>query len=396
MSKLLKILAYGCLVLLLLTIGFVTVNYTYISRLSSLEGVDFVHDTEWFDPVVTLKPVDNKKRFTISKEAVVEQNQQFAESLQYAEQIGSSAFLVWHNGKLVAQKYWKGETPDSYMQTFSIQKSIVALLIGIAIDRGDIQSVQDPVSKYIGQWIEMPYGEITIEHLLTMSSGLYLPPVDINNSFSAHSTKLSYSDDISKVARSLKQVKAPGTVFEYNNSNPQLLVDVLEAATGEKLADFLQEYLWSKLAANPAYVWLDDEGGTAHGFSYLIAKPEDLLGVGLMIMNDGKVDNQQVVSSEWIKQTTHPSKTNPNYGYLTWLGNPFKPMRTYRPGAKFGVIHSAPYLADDVIFFDGFGGQRVYIVPSKQLVIVRVGDVRFDFDDAMLPNAVIKAIELSE
>ncbi|MEP4888915.1 MAG: serine hydrolase [Aliiglaciecola sp.] len=392
MSKLLKILAYGCSILLVFIIGFVAVNYTYISRLSSLEGVDFVHDTEWFEPVVKVESKDNKARLSIAKDAAAEQNQQFSEAFQYAEQVGSSAFLVWHNGELVAQKYWKGEDSDSYMQTFSIQKTIVSLLIGIAVDRGEIESVKDPASKYIGQWIDMPYGEITIEHLLTMSSGLYLPPIDLNNSFLAHSTKLNYSDDISNVARSLEQVKAPGTVFEYNNSNPQLLVDVLEAATGEKLAAYLQKHLWSKLAANPAYVWLDHEGGTAHGFSYLIAKPEDLLAVGLMIMNNGMVADQQVVSSEWVRQATQPSKSNPNYGYLTWLGNPFKPMRTYRPGAKFGVIHSAPYLADDVVFFDGFGGQRVYVIPSKQLVIVRVGDVRFDFDDAKLPNAVIQAI----
>ncbi|MDO6693738.1 serine hydrolase [Aliiglaciecola sp. 3_MG-2023] len=393
MSRLIKIVASLCGIILLVALGFLAINYTYISRLNSLEGVDFVHDTQWYEPLVTMQPASNKTRLSISDEALSQQDERFADALGYAEQVGSSAFLVWQNGELLAQKYWKGENADSYMQTFSVQKSMVALLIGIAIERGEIQSVKDPVSKYIGQWIDMPFGEITIEHLLTMSSGLFLPPVDLNNSFSAHSTKLNYSNDISKVARSLEQVKAPGTVFEYNNSNPQLLVDVLEAATGEKFAAYMEKYLWSKVAANPGYVWLDDENGTAHGFSFLIAKPEDLLAVGVMLLNKGAVGDEQVVSQAWIKQTTQPSLSNPNYGYLTWLGSPYKPMRTYRPGAKFGVIHSAPYFADDVIFFDGFGGQRVYIIPSKQLVIVRVGDVRFDFDDAAIPNAVINAVK---
>ncbi|GAB2708330.1 serine hydrolase domain-containing protein [Aliiglaciecola aliphaticivorans] len=393
MARLIKIVVSLCGIVLLVALGFLAINYTYISRLNSLEGVDFVHDTQWYEPLVTMQPASNTTRLNISDEAFAQQDERFADALGYAEQVGSSAFLVWQNGELLAQKYWKSENADSYMQTFSVQKSMVALLIGIAIERGEIQSVKDPVSKYIGQWIDMPFGEITIEHLLTMSSGLFLPPVDLNNSFSAHSTKLNYSNDISKVARSLEQVKAPGTVFEYNNSNPQLLVDVLEAATGEKFAAYMEKYLWSKVAANPGYVWLDDENGTAHGFSFLIAKPEDLLAVGVMLLNKGAVGDEQVVSQAWIKQTTQPSLSNPNYGYLTWLGSPYKPMRTYRPGAKFGVIHSAPYFADDVIFFDGFGGQRVYIIPSKQLVIVRVGDVRFDFDDAAIPNAVINAVK---
>ncbi|WP_342807602.1 serine hydrolase [Alteromonas sp. M12] len=392
MQNVIKKLAYVVAFLLLILLVLFGLNYTYISRVNSLEGVDTIHDTDWFSPVVTMAAKANPDPLSISPLALSEQQTRFTESLSYAEKMGSSAFLVWHNGELVAQKFWQGESEDSYMQTFSIHKSIVALAVGIAVERGDIESVQDPVSKYIGQWIDMPYGQITIEHLLTMDSGLALPPLSIDNSIFAHSTKLMYSEDISAVARSLEQIRAPGTMFEYNNSNPQLLIDVIEAATGEKYASYLEQHLWSKVANSSADLWLDRENGSVHGFCCLIAKPVDLLAVGLLILNQGMVNDQQVISKEWINKTTQASNSNPNYGYLTWLGSPFKPMRTYRPTDKFGVIHSAPYLTDDLVFFDGFGGQRVYIVPSKQLVIVRVGAVRFDFDDAFIPNSVIKAI----
>ena len=87
-----------------------------------------------------------------------------------------------------------------------------------------------------------------------------------------------------------------------------------------------------------------------------------------------------------------PSEVNPNYGYLLWRGSPHQKLRRYSAASEFGALHSEPYLADDVLFFDGFGGQRVYVVPSLDLVIVRVGESRFDFDDAILPNRIIEVL----
>lgn len=388
------------LVLIFVVIGFfvvVSLNYQYITRVYSAPDADLVHQVDWFEPVATVSGNTTINNFAFSTDSLNTQEQQFKESISYAQKMGTSTLLVYQNDEIVLNKAWKTESSTTskqgYVQTYSVHKSIVALTIGVAIDEGLVSSVHDPVSKYLGQYIEMPYGQITIEHLLTMASGLELPPVDIENSLLSHSTQLMYGSDISKVARSLPQVTAPGTVFEYNNSNPQLLIDVIQAATGRSYSDYLQDKIWSKIAAYPSYTWLDKENGTAHGFCCLIAKPEDLLRVGLLILNQGQAEGQQVLSQAWINATTTGSKTNPNYGYLTWLGSPYKAMRTYRPGAKFGVLHSAPYTADDLIFFDGFGGQRVYIVPSQKLVIVRVGQARFDFDDAILPNSIMAVLE---
>ena len=109
-----------------------------------------------------------------------------------------------------------------------------------------------------------------------------------------------------------------------------------------------------------------------------------------MIAHGGEFQGKQIVPADWIKQMTTPSPRNPNYGFQMWLGSPPTGVRTYNVKSPGRATHSAPYLADDVKFFDGGGGHRVYIIPSKDLVIVRTAAVnRTDFDDAALPNALL-------
>lgn len=369
-------------------------NRTYLIRVYEAKSIDSVRDADWYQPTslftASKKPIYLERSSTNSNF----HTQGFKHALDYAQQLDSSALLVWHKGGMLLEKYWGESSEDSYVQTFSIHKSIVALAIGAAIQDGRIGSVQDPVSQYIGQWIEQPLGQITIEHLLTMSSGLERPAQ--SNELFSHSTLMLYGTDTSAQARALTQVSQPGTVFDYNNANPQLLIDVLEAATGASYADYLSQQLWSKVAASEGYVWLDKTQGTAKGFCCIISKPDDLLRLGILFSMQGHWNDEAVVAKSWLEASTTPSNANPNYGYLTWLGSPHHQMRTYNPGSVFGVLHSVPYIADDLIFFDGFGGQRVYIVPSKELVIVRTGSIRFDFDDAFLPNAIISAIDKAE
>ena len=88
-----------------------------------------------------------------------------------------------------------------------------------------------------------------------------------------------------------------------------------------------------------------------------------------------------------------PSLTNPNYGYLTWLGTKHEENRIYNPKSTATGFHSEPYEDRDLIFLDGFGGQRVYIVPSKRLVIVRTGMSQMEWDDSVLPNILSRGIK---
>ena len=118
-----------------------------------------------------------------------------------------------------------------------------------------------------------------------------------------------------------------------------------------------------------------------------------VLHLGLLHLNEGSFAGQQVVPAEWIREISVAGDIDPNYGYLTWLGNEHREFRYYNRKTTTNVYHSAPYAADDVAYFDGMGGQRVYIVPSEGLIIVRTGAIAMDWDDAVLVNAVLGGLE---
>jgi CubicO group peptidase (beta-lactamase class C family) len=113
--------------------------------------------------------------------------------------------------------------------------------------------------------------------------------------------------------------------------------------------------------------------------------------VGRLIMNHGKVGDDQVVPAQWIEQMTTPSPNNPNYGIQIWLGSPPGTARKYNDNAM-KAFHSEPFVAPDMIYIDGYGGQRVYMVPSQDLIIVRTGEAHMDWDDAKIPNAILRGI----
>jgi len=390
-KKTLKWLGIIFLGIVLLIAIYVALNFTYVKRVLTSFGTEKVRNVDWYQPTVEMLPAPKVNQLDSLPNDDDAMHDKFADALEYAQKINTSAFLVWQNGELIFDKYWDSYNKESYTQTHSIHKSLLAMVVGIAVEEGAISSIDDTASKYIGDWVDQSLGKITVKNLLTMSSGLGKEPEKIF--LLSHFVRLLNETDISAVAQSLPQKVKPGTEFEYINTNTQLLVDVLESATGQQYESYLYEKIWSKMAANPGYLWMDRKGGTPHGYCCLIAKPEDLLRIGMLILNKGKVEGEQVVPEHWVEKAIQPSELNPNYGYGIWRGTPYVKNRKYNPKSHFSVLHSEPYKADDLIYFDGFGGQRVYIIPSRELIIVRVGEVRMDFDDAILPNRVIEAID---
>ena len=343
---------------------------------------------DWFEPKAVLAAADEPVPLPRGEDRAAD----FEPAIRYSDGAASSALLIWQGGRLQVERYAEGFGPDDRTQSQSMHKSVLALAVALALDEGDIASLDDPADKYLENWIAQPYGRITLRHLITMSSGLALTPVGESgeNSFA---NRLLNASDIDRVAKSAPQVRAPGEVFEYNNVNPQLLLSVLEAATGQPYEQFLSERLWSNLAEDEAYLWMDRPDGKPHGYCCMIATPRDWLRLGLLVLGNGTVASRELISTQRIVEATDPSATNRNYGHYIWRGTPYEPVRNYRPSGVFGTKHSAPFLAPDTLFFDGYGGQRVYIVPSRDLVIVRVGRVSHDWDDAILPNAVLASLD---
>ena len=140
-----------------------------------------------------------------------------------------------------------------------------------------------------------------------------------------------------------------------------------------------------------AYLWSETQKGAPRFYAGLQASGRDWLKLGILIAeNDGSV-----VPKTAIDAFLSPARLNADYGLGVWLGSPEDGTREYGPSTKLAVPSASPFVLEDTVFFDGFGGQRVYISQDEQLVIVRIGDVRFDWDDTALPNLVAKALALN-
>lgn len=304
----------------------------------------------------------------------------------FGEQEKSHALLIWHDGALDLEHYYPGHDANSVTPTQSMHKSVLAMLIGIAIQQGLIGSVDDPASKYVSEWAGDDRRSITIRQMLQQDSGIDFPGL-------VGFARLTLGGNIAPIALDQKLLDPPGTRFDYNGINPEVLGILLQRVTGKPYADYLGENLWRYVSPDKAAVVLDSEAHRIpRTFCCLDTTARAWLRLGLLHLNGGRVGDRQVVPEAWMKEIETPSANNPNYGYFTWLGTTFEKERRYNHKSNTHANHSEPFAAPDVIYFDGFGGQRVYIVPSRKLVIVRTGALRPGWDDAVLPNLIIRAL----
>lgn len=363
-------------------------NYGLLKRYFTYPPPNPATSVNWYSPLETVHegPLANLAEGTPEGAGISAATVRSA--IDYGRSTDSVALLVLHAGKLIIEHYWPGYGVDTRVETASMHKSVLSLLVGIARDEGHIDSLDDPVSKYLQEWTGRPEGEIRIRQLLTMASGLETAPFSANP-FS-RGMQMLLGSEIDDTALEYRLAATPGSEFVYNNVNSQLLGMVVEAATGQRYAHYLSDRLWSRIGAPRAFVWLDRSKGMARTFCCLQTSARGWLSVGRLLLEGGAYDGRQIVPADYLREALSPSSTNPNYGFQIWLGSPHQAQRRYTPASPLAITHSEPYLADDLFFFDGYGGQRVYVVPSAELVIVRVGTTSLAWDDSILPNLFLR------
>jgi len=313
-------------------------------------------------------------------------------AIAYGDATGSHALLIYHDDGLALEHYFPDSNADTLTPTQSMHKSVVALLVGIAIDQGYIRSVDDSASLYLPEWAHDDRAKITIKEMLRQTSGIKFSSVGLKTMLGF--LRMMLGPDVTAETLYLPLEVEPGVRFDYNTAIPQNVGLIIERATGMRYADYLSSALWQHIGAPDAYVHLDStEKGMARTGCCLDATARSWLKIGLLHLNAGRLDDRQIVPEQWIRAIVMPGEHNPNYGYFTWLGNEYEPKRLYNRKSSTGVTHSEPFVAPDVIYFDGFGGQRVYIIPSNRLVIVRTGDITPDWDDAYLPNLLVRSLQ---
>ena len=359
----------------------VSLNWTLLWRAFTYPD-EPITTVDWYKPLETVSGVVDSTLPTESQSKIPQNT--LKAIADYAQQQNSSALLVMHQGKLVLEKYWRGHTPTSVTNSMSMSKTLLALLIGIAIEEQYINSELETVASYLPEWSKDERAQIIIQDLLYMQSGLRNED-DIDD-LGSDLVQMYISLDAAAVALKIPAVQPPGKFFEYNNANSQILGLMLEKVTKIRYADYLSRTLWQPLQARDASVWLDRTGGTPKPFCCFFATARDWAKIGQLFLDRGRVAGKQVVSSEWLEKMLTPSSIEPTYGYHIWL----KARTENRPS-----IHqtaSEPFLAPDTFYLDGGSRQRVFIIPSKKLVIIRVGEQPNNWDDSFIPNTLVLSL----
>ncbi len=315
-------------------------------------------------------------------------------AITYAKEFGSYSLIVIHNGVVQLEWYAEGWHRERLTESQSMHKTLMGLGIGMVIEDGLIKSVDDPVGHYIDEWRNDPRGDITLAQLLQMSSGLHQYPFSLNP-LSDDLKWLNSGDSVTPLLTLPMADWAPGSRYEYNNLNSELLGLVIERTTGQRYAEFLQERVWRPMGADRAHVWLDSENGVAHTSCCLATPAMDWAKFGLLLLNRGELNGNRIVNADWIDEMVTRSPNAYWYGYQLWLGydDPAFPagLGSTQP------IASEPYDADTFLTW-GRGQQHVWVTPSHNLVVVRLGPalgrqpIKPGFDVPHIPNLVMRGI----
>ncbi len=386
MRRILRFFGYGLLLLLVVLAGVVASDFTFWKRLVTAPVSDMATAVDWYAPLETV-PGSTGAQWQSGAGQGLNAATETA-LIDYGTNTGSVALVVWHDGKLILENYWPGYTKESVTDPASMHKTVNAMLVGIAIERGIIPSVDAKAALWLTEWRGDARAEITVEQLLQMASGLALVPFDPNPFGKYFRTLLG--TDLIPAYLEIQAEKPPGSEFAYNNVNAQALGILLQRAAGTRYAQLFSDELWSKLGVGDAFLWLDREGGMPRTFCCLQTTARGWVQVGRLFVERGQLEGRQIVPAAWIDAMLQPSAGNQNYGYQTWLGTEYVEERAYNRTVSVTAHHSEPFVADDVVFLDGFGGQRVYVIPSRRLIIVRTGAPQLDWDDARLPNLVLR------
>jgi len=278
------------------------------------------------------------------------------------EKYKTVAFLVIRDQRILFERFWDGYSSDSKSNSFSMAKSIVSLLIGIALDEGAIQSVDQPIGDYLNEFSEGDKAKVTIRHLLEMSSGLSWDEA-YSSAFSM-TTKGYYGKDLPGLVLNQTVLREPGKFYDCKSGNTQLLAMILERATHQKVSSYASEKLWKPMGAQHDALWsMDNPKGVEKAFCCFNTNVRDFARLGQLILNHGKWNEKQLVSESYLDQALAPAihlidengKNVDYYGWQWWL---------------------MKYRGYQVFFMEGINGQYVIVVPEMNTVIVRLGHKR--------------------
>ncbi len=272
------------------------------------------------------------------------------------------SFMIVRNDSILYEHYADNYSDSNTVSSFSVAKSFVSTLIGIAITEGKIKSVHQPITDFIPELASKGFGNITIEHLLKHTSGIRFSKQKFNPN--SDNAQFYYTKYLREKMLQSKIEEPAGLHFNYQSENYQLLGLIIERATHQTLSGYLQEKLWKPLGMEHDAFWnIDNETNTGieKAFCCLNATTHDFAKLGRLFLNNGNWNGKQIVSPQWVKDATEPDTSAGgkfNFKY-NWVAGP----------AKYKSFYAV-----------GLYGQYIYVYPQKNVIIVRFGkeDVRYN------------------
>lgn len=293
----------------------------------------------------------------------------------FLDRTETTGLLVVYQGAITHEEYRLGAEETSPFTSWSMAKSVLSALIGIAVDEGHIDSIRDPIGHYAPSLAGSGYSDVPIEDALTMSSGVAFdenydnPTSDINMLFIR---AMAMGIPVENTIAELELTRDPGTFNDYVSSDSMALGIMLEDATGMPVSQYLQSRMWGPMGAEADASWSTDRTGREFALCCLNATLRDYARFGRLYLEDGARDGQQIIPADWIMASVNPTAPhlqpgdNPasswtfGYGYKWWI--PEDPQGDY---TAIGVW-----------------GQYIYVDPARDVIVVKTSaDPEFDNND---------------
>lgn len=381
----LKCIYYSCILLatvLALSSCYIARAYRY--RHFNLDDLDKL-------PAASLPAAPVPFRFTDAQPTGHNELGQYLDS-QLA-QTSTYAFLVIRNDTILYERYFNPVEPATPLPSFSVAKSFVATLVGIALDEGNIKSLSDPITQYLPELkLRNPRFElITIQHLLDMRSGIHSNEA-YDNPFS-DVLQLGFTKNIIPRTLRISIEKPPGT-FSYKSVNTQLLGLIVERATRSKLQDYMKEKLWLPLGMEYQATWNTDSRrhNTVKAFCCINAAARDYAKFGRLYLHRGKWNGRQLIAEQWVHSSVSADSMQRWEGYHNqwWAGSATKVFgdsiqaqkfvqNTPAAGAIKAVYNRVGRRNFSVTYYTGsyhaagILRQYIYVNPRNNTIIVRLG-----------------------
>jgi CubicO group peptidase (beta-lactamase class C family) len=291
----------------------------------------------------------------------------------FLESNHSKAFLIIRNDSVIFEKYFDNYEHTTLFPGFSITKSFLSAMVGLAIEEGYIKSIDQPVTDFLPELKDKKFRKVTIEDLLSMRSGIKFVE-GYSNPFGGMA-KFYYGRNLRKYTLKLKIESEPGEVYKYQSANSQLLAMVVEKATGKRISEYLEEKIWKPVGMEFIGTWNVDSKKFREnkGFCCINARTIDFAKFGQLYLNRGKINDQQVIPENWVIESLrvrHDSRDSQGFRY------------TY----SWRVLENGDFFAKGIL------GEFIYVCPEKKIVFVRIGNKSSDLVWPDLFQEIIKQL----